>query len=85
MKKRILAMLLLVAMIVTALPLMVLPTLAAEEEKAKSDSALVRTIKSFIEKYLRYEDEEPISAEEKIKNMLDGIADKIKAKFKPKR
>ena len=33
MKKRILAMLLLVAMIVTALPLMVLPTLAAEEEE----------------------------------------------------
>ena len=32
MKKRILAMLLLVAMIVTALPLMVLPTLAAEEK-----------------------------------------------------
>ena len=33
MKKRILAMLLLAAMIVTALPLMVLPTLAAEEEE----------------------------------------------------
>ena len=33
MKKRILAMLLLVAMVVTALPLMVLPTLAAEEDE----------------------------------------------------
>lgn len=60
--------------------------LAAEEEKAKDDSALVRTIKSFIEKYVRYEDEdEPLSTEEKIKNVITGIADKIKAKFKPKK
>ena len=35
MKKRILSMLLLVAMVVTALPLMVLPTLAAEEQEEK--------------------------------------------------
>ena len=60
--------------------------LAAEEEKAKDDSTLVRTIKSFIEKYVRYEDEdEPLSTEEKIKNVITGIADKIKAKFKPKK
>ena len=38
MKKRILAMLLLVAMIVTALPLMVLPSLAAEEEKEYTEA-----------------------------------------------
>ena len=60
--------------------------LAAEEEKAKDDSTLVRTIKSFIEKYVRYEDEdEPLSTEEKIKNVITDIADKIKAKFKPKK
>ncbi len=60
--------------------------LAAEEERRRDDSNLVRTIKSFIEKFVRYEDEEElISLEAKIKNTLAEFAEKIKSKFKPKK
>ena len=60
--------------------------LEEEEERRRDDSNLARTIKSFIEKYVRYEDdEELVSLEAKIKNAIKGFAGKIKSSFKPKK
>ena len=60
--------------------------LEEEEERRRDDSNLARTIKSFIEKYVRYEDdEELVSLEAKIKNAIKGFAGKVKSSFKPKK
>ena len=57
--------------------------IAEEEAIAREDSALVKTIKSVINKYLKYdEDEETERPEFNIKNLLSGIADKLKGKNK---
>ena len=56
---------------------------AEEEAIAREDSALVKTIKSVISKYLKYDEDE---VEEKpewgIKSIFSGIAEKLKNKMK---
>ena len=53
--------------------------IAEEEAIAREDSSLVKTIKSVINKYLRYDDDETEERPEfNIKNFFSGIADKIK-------
>lgn len=60
--------------------------IAAEEERRRDDSNLVRTIKGFVEKFVRYEDEDDlVPFEAKIKNTLANFAQKIKSSFKPKK
>lgn len=56
---------------------------AEEEAIAREDSALVKTIKSFIGKYLKYDEEEEEERPEfKIKSIFSGIAEKLKNKIK---
>ena len=53
--------------------------LAEEEAILRDDSALVKTIKSMINKYVKLdEEEEGERPESKIKSIISGIADKIK-------
>ena len=55
--------------------------LAEEEAKARADSALVKTIKSVVEKYFKLDEvEEEERPESKIKSIISGIADKLKIK-----
>ena len=53
--------------------------LAEEEAIARDDSTLVKTIKSFVNRYMKLdEDGEVERPESKIKSIISGIADKIK-------
>lgn len=55
--------------------------LAEEEERARDDSVLVKTIKGMVDKYFKLdEDEEEERPESKIKSFISGIADKLKRK-----
>ena len=55
--------------------------LAEEEERARDDSTLVKTIKSMVSKYFKLdEDEEEERPEFNIKSFISGIADKLKRK-----
>ena len=57
--------------------------IAEEEAIAREDSALVKTIKSVINKYLKYdEDEVEERPESKIKSIFSGLAEKLKNKIK---
>jgi hypothetical protein len=55
--------------------------IAEEEAIARDDSALVKTIKSVVNKYLKLDDDrEDERPESKIKSIIFGIADKLKRK-----
>lgn len=55
--------------------------IAEEEAIARDDSALVKTIKSVVNKYLKLDDDrEDERPESKIKSIISGIADKLKRK-----
>ena len=59
-------------------------TIVAEEEAiAREDSSLVKTIKSVVNKYLKYDDDdEGERPESKIKSLFSGIAEKLMGKNK---